>query len=50
MEEIVAQMLGILDSNSGRLSRDEYRELLEEIISDMETRLEALDEEDEDEN
>ena len=50
MGEIVAQMLGILDSNSGRLSRDEYRKLLEEIISDMETRLEALDEEDEDEN
>lgn len=45
-QELYDEINKLIFAESGEISRDEYRELLEEIISDCQLSLDALDEDD----
>lgn len=46
-EEIYTEVQKMLFEDSGELSREDFRELLEDVISDCKISLNALDEEEE---
>jgi len=44
MNEYLERIHGIMDEASGNLNRDQYQELMEELHANVTTRLDALDE------
>lgn len=49
MEEIKEQVIELLDSLTENLSKVDYKDLLEDIVGDLESRISAAEEEMEDE-
>lgn len=43
MQEITEAVTKVLDDRTGDLSQEEYKEVLQDIIGDLETRLEAVE-------